>query len=249
MKHIIGIDCAVDDANIGLALGTFDGECLQVSEACSGKAGAISTLKRWVVDAKDAPVLLAIDSPLGWPELLGASLVDHRAGQPLPNNPNLLFRRRTDAEIRDRIGRQSPDVGADRIARTAHRALQMLAELAVELGLREIPLAWEPSLQPGVRAIEVYPAATLTACPEVRFEGYKQAGAVELRGQVIEALRKYLTLSEKWDDLLRKDVDVLDAVVCLLAGADFLQGWAKGPKEENRLVARKEGWIWCRGRV
>ena len=253
MIHIIGIDCAVDDANVGLALGVLEGSRLKVEHACPGNAPGstvIAKLKEWIKPRIPAsPVLLAIDAPLGWPELLGASLVGHRAGQPLPNNSNLLFRRRTDAEIKDRIGRQSLDVGADRIARTAHRALHLLAELAVELKLREIPLAWEPSFQQGVRAIEVYPAATLTACPEIRFERYKQAGEAELRGEVIQGLREYLTLPEDLDGILRKDVDVLDAVVCLLAGADFLRGWAKGPEDEERRVARKEGWIWCRGRV
>ena len=42
--------------------------------------------------------------------------------------------------VRDRIGKQSLDVGADRIARTAHAALQLLHELRGRLG-KPIPLA------------------------------------------------------------------------------------------------------------
>jgi len=43
------------------------------------------------------------------------------------------------------------------------------------------------------------------------------------------------------DDLLVKNVDVLDAVVCLLAGADFLLDRAKGPRDEEELQMARKG--------
>jgi hypothetical protein len=42
----------------------------------------------------------------------------------------------------------------------------------------------------------------------------------------------------------KKDADVLDALVCVLAGADFLAGRAMPPEDEQ--LAQKEGWIWVR---
>ncbi len=38
------------------------------------------------------------------------------------------------------------------------------------------------------------------------------------------------------------NADMLDAVVCILAGRDFLKGWAFKPRDQ--AMARTEGWIW-----
>ena len=49
-------------------------------------------------------------------------------------------------------------------------------------------------------------------------------------------------------DSLSLDIsDVLDAIVCVLAGQDFLTNKAQPPAAESLDVARKEGWIWVRG--
>lgn len=141
-------------------------------------------------------------------------------------------------------------MGADRIARTAHRALSILAKLAEELGRIEIPLAWASSdVQQGAWAIEVYPAATLTACG-IPIRGYKdlKKGTRE-RCEILAQLRKLLVLPEDLDTALVGCVDVLDAVVCLLSGADFLTGRATPPQGRQVDLARKEGWIWCRDRA
>lgn len=68
------------------------------------------------------------------------------------------------------------------------------------------------------------------------------------RRQIVARLREHLYLSENLDAALVDCVDVLDAVVCLLAGADFLLGRAKPPEGEEVALAQKEGWIWCRER-
>lgn len=41
---------------------------------------------------------------------------------------------------------------------------------------------------------------------------------------------------------LKADDDILDAVVCVLAGADYLSG--KTIQPTNEVLAKKEGWIW-----
>ena len=41
-----------------------------------------------------------------------------------------------------------------------------------------------------------------------------------------------------------EDADALDAMLCVLAGADFLAGKAYSPTD--LALAKKEGWIWIR---
>jgi hypothetical protein len=41
---------------------------------------------------------------------------------------------------------------------------------------------------------------------------------------------------------LATSADLVDAAVCVLAGADFIAGRAMSP--ENRSLAEREGWIW-----
>jgi hypothetical protein len=55
--------------------------------------------------------------------------------------------------IKEKIGKQSLDVGADRIARTAYSALELLDRLRQMLG-HDIKLAWEPTNK-GISLIEV----------------------------------------------------------------------------------------------
>lgn len=244
MIQILGVDCAVQPERVGLARGTFDDGRLVVHEATPGSPDLVRQLKEWI--APDVPNLLAIDAPLGWPAPLGTALAGHRAGQVLPDDAHRLFRRATDVVIS--AIKQPLDVGADRIARTAHKALEILAELAGELGQPEIPLAWSPQLPRGVWAIEVYPAATLTAC-EIGIRGYKDRKTGEGdRRKVLSKLQTHLTLA---DDLMGPCVtcvDVLDAVACLLSGADFLANRATPPTKNLEELAQKEGWIWCRER-
>jgi hypothetical protein len=42
--------------------------------------------------------------------------------------------------------------------------------------------------------------------------------------------------------LLEENADALDAVICVLAGWDFLRGSALAPTDPEQ--AAKEGWIW-----
>lgn len=77
----------------------------------------------------------------------------HQAGVALDEALGHLFRRETDRFIRATIGKQSLDVGADRIARTCHAALTILVELR-ELTGEPIPLALEPGAPAGAAGVE-----------------------------------------------------------------------------------------------
>jgi hypothetical protein len=86
----------------------------------------------------------------------------------------------------------------------------------------------------------VYPAATLVA-HRIRSSGYKKRDQTEQRCQIVAALRAKLTIGESVPDLAIS-ADLVDAAVCVLAGADFISGRAMGP--EDRTLAEREGWIW-----
>jgi predicted RNase H-like nuclease len=166
---IIGIDAATQPRKIGLARGRLDGDDLVVTGVVLGSEveSVVETIASWI---GSGPTLLAIDAPLGWPAPLGQGLHVHRAGQVLDGDGHDLFRRVTDRFVHTSIGNMPLDVGADRIARTAHMTLRLLGEVRARTGLA-IPLAWSPALE-GVFAIEVYPAATLR-CHKATCTGYK----------------------------------------------------------------------------
>lgn len=237
---IIGIDCATVDAKVGLALALVrNGECqVRIAQACSNERAVVEIVAEWL--SESTRTLIALDAPLGWPATLGTALVCHQAGEPLDLPANDLFRRATDRFIKARLGKQSLDVGADRIARTAHTAVNLLADLRRRTG-HSISLAWEPDFPDWIAAIEVYPAATLIAhgIPAV---AYKKADGNVARSLILERLGRLLTLPAD-QSAMERNADALDACLCLLAGYDFLNGDALPP--EDLETDRKEGWIWA----
>lgn len=239
--RIIGIDCATDDAKVGVAWATASPMGVRVMDAsvCSRAESVLDRVVRCAGEAEE-PLLIAIDAPLGWPRPMGEALAGHRAGAELPVSPNDLFRRATDRHIQRRLGKTPLDVGADRIARTAHAALRLLGGLRIRLA-HEIPLAWCSSLTEAVSAIEVYPAATLT-CLGLRSRSYKKQDQVAERREIVSAVSREIAL-ELDTGVLEANADALDAVVCVLAAARFLDGTAFPP--EDREVAEIEGWIWA----
>lgn len=243
MITIIGIDCATQPQKTGLALGSWDGTAVSLHTLTLGQRTPTlaHSIASWL--PTNQPTLLAIDAPLGWPADLGNQLANHQAGDPLPVLPNMLFRRETDRRIWQRTGKLPLDVGADRIARTAHAALALLADLR-QLAGQPIPLAWQPNTLPPLSAIEVYPAGTLKMLfAPTRVPSYKGVGDENGRIAILTQLKKHATLPPNTSLPQRSD-DALDAALCVLAGADFLRGLAEPPT--NLTQAQKEGWIWVR---
>ena len=240
---VIGVDCAAQAKNIGVAVGESAGGRCRVRDVfkCSQTSDLIdrvaSVLKR------SPRALLALDAPLGWPMVLISALQGHRAGRPLGPNADLLFCRDTDREIRARHGLKPLDVGADRIARVARSALELLEGLRSASG-EEIPLLWQHGLQGRAGAIEVYPKATLKA-HGLPFSGYKGKGSGhrEVREDLATALAQRIAPDLDLAALIADD-DKLDAAVCVLGGHDFLTGNARAPS--NFESCRIEGWIWSR---
>jgi predicted RNase H-like nuclease len=238
--RLIGIDCATTDAKIGIAHGELIGTHVIVNEACHciKEESAADVVVRWIQQAPQLKTLLAFDAPLGWPKELSNTLIDHRAGQELSIEPNLLFRRETDRFIHAELGKTPLEIGADKIARTAHSALRLLGHLRRNLSA-EIPLAWSQDWS-GTAAIEVYPAATLLAYG-MPAKNYKKPQQLVERKRIITNLRSHLTLPE-YDQTISESADALDAVVCLLAASDFVRGLVQAPTDGS--LAAQEGWIW-----
>lgn len=123
MTRIIGVDCATEPRNVGLALaerGSAEASLVAVERGSSSTSLA-RRIAEWMGDGRD--VLLALDAPLGWPSALGDALYGHGAGGAISEAPDRLFRRLTDRVVHDRVGKLPLEVGADRIARTAVAAL------------------------------------------------------------------------------------------------------------------------------
>lgn len=241
MTTIIGIDAATQTKRLGLARGILVDGNVAVDAALLGAEvdDVIETLAGWI----DGPTLLAVDAPLGWPVALARGLHRHRAGEGIAADADSLFRRETDKYVHRMLGKLPLEVGADRIARTAHAALGRLSDLRARTGLA-LPLAWEPTGGSDVRAIEVYPAATLIG-RGIAVRGYKgqDAEAVKARERLVTALATEVKLRVDRGRLVQTE-DVLDATVCVVAGADFLRGRCVGPDAAQRTVAETEGWIW-----
>jgi hypothetical protein len=180
---VIGIDCASNPANVGLALGTHSprGTVVQEVRLGSRTRDPVDIIIEWLA-GRSGPALLAMDAPLGWPLPLAEALAGHQAGGALAPTAHELFRRETDRFVRQELGKQSLDVGADRIARTAHAALKLLQDVRSRTGL-DVPLAWQ-SVVTDVAAIEVYPAATMVA-HRLHSTGYKKSTSRAAREELL----------------------------------------------------------------
>ena len=292
--QIIGIDCAAQPKDFGLARGNIRNRRLEIDEFTKLEPtdNCFDRLSKrvgdWIAgdDLTDRPTrtLLALDAPLGWPIHMTSALQNHQAGTPLgrrsdergdeANPGNRLFRRHTDRFIAAKFPGAPLDIGADRIARVARSALELLGRVGDTADGRSAPpLLWNPEYLKRLGAIEVYPRLTLLKCDaEARkfsYKGTKPEHAKDRR-EIVELLRETKRLELNPDTLPRKetktgdldyDHDSIDAVLCALEGLHFLLGESVGPKHDKaaswltkRLdsvpemsatdIATREGWIW-----
>jgi predicted RNase H-like nuclease len=239
----LGIDVATTHSKVGLALAVYESHyraTLLKVQQCGKDTSPANTITDWI-RGQEGRIIMAMDAPLGWPKAMGEELSKHSAGMDLTlKEPNQFFRRETDRFIKSKIGKTPLDVGADRIARTAHAALALLGDVRNRLG-KKIPLAWSSNFT-DIAAIEVYPAATSKALG-IRSYGYKAKDQKNERKEILRGLSGLIEIGEHEPDLM-KNPDVLDAVVCVIAGMDFIAGRVMHP--EKSALAKREGWIWVR---
>jgi predicted RNase H-like nuclease len=242
---IIGVDCAVQAADVGLARVRRRGGKwhLEAADRASSARLPEQLVAEWI-HGESSTVLLALDAPLGWPADLGTALKRHMAGSALDLDAHQLFRRATDRFVARTFGKTPLDVGADRIARTAHWAVNFLERLRQRLGV-SLPLAWSVPLSERLSAIEVYPAATLLA-HGAQLTGYKASAGSGERAALYELLQTKFTCAAECAAVVASP-HLIDAAICALAGVDFLEGYAVPP--EDHALAEQEGWIWARPRT
>lgn len=260
---VIGWDAAVTPSNNALVRATVttgDGRDCTVAVTDhvvpTTSAAITDAIVTWSV--KDTgPVLLCVDSPLGWPVPLGHRLAEHRAGEPVGSDPEHLFRRDTDRDIRARLGKTPLDIGADRIARTAWSVLDVIGAVRVRGLMVHVPTDYRwlraegrhPS--PDALLFESYPAAWC-ASESVRTSGYRPAEAVARRAELLTEVRERVALQRIALDLphgeqsFTRRADDLDALICVLVGVDIVRQLCPPPSDQLR--AATEGWIWCKDR-
>ncbi len=236
---IVGIDCATDPRKVGMARARREFGRWRLVDIARGTTQdtPAARIARWA--GEDSSTLLALDAPLGWPARLSQDLTRHEAGAFIDTPANDLFRRATDRHVQDTYGKRPLDVGADRIARTAHAALLLLHQLRRATG-KDIPVAWEPHAPARIAAIEVYPAVTA----KVHIDRSGETPTSDRRVDAMTVIQRTLR-GVTAHDLAAASQDELDAALCIVAGIDFLSGRASPPVDPE--LARQEGWIWARG--
>lgn len=240
---LVGLDAASQPENFGYAIGTLNQGKIVLSDfgvlKSKHQPDALTTIIAPALKRAEQ-ALVAIDAPLGWPLALAASLANHRAGEAIVAEKTIVFSRETDRIVAAKIEKRPLEVGADKIARAAHSALEVLARLRA-LTLKEIPLAWASRVV-SVAAIEVYPGATLKA-RGIEHSGYKKLDEREraVRRRIAQALEPEVPALMR---LIEEKADIFDACLCLVAAKDFLEVELLQPDDQS--LARREGWIWVR---
>ncbi|HET9139680.1 DUF429 domain-containing protein [Actinophytocola sp.] len=186
---------------------------------------------------------VGIDCPLGWPDAFIDFLNVHRDGAAAPASQlagmawrRSLAYRRTDEDVRSRLGLVPLSVATDRIGLTAMRAAR-LQQLLIQHG--------HPVDRAGVGLIvEVYPAAGLKhwSLAHRRYKGGKNLPAL---GSLVDNLTQaapWLRLGEHEQPCRRHD-HVFDAVIAALLARAAALGLATSPPAADRAAAGREGWI------
>lgn len=240
--RLIGVDCAAQARSVGIAIGSANSRAPRIERVYLGEPDPASVIADCILESDQT--LIALDAPLGWPKDMGRYLEGHSVGKGIKVDPNYLFRRETDRYVRNLLGKQSLDVGADKIARTALAALNLLESVRDHVSL-EIPPAWTSSVAERASFIEVYPAATIRSIglSERGYKGNKPEHR-EARTMILNELQSWVDIDSQLSESVLVSDDTLDAVVCVLAAVDFLNGRCSGPKDKTS--AEKEGWIWVR---
>ncbi|KZE41062.1 DUF429 domain-containing protein [Microbacterium sp. T32] len=185
---------------------------------------------------------LGLDCPLGWPDAFVDFVQAHHGG----TAPALgevdggadwrrgLVYRRTDAVVRDRIGRWPLSVSTDRLGVTALRGAGLLRRLAA--GGFPVDRAAEG------RLFEVYPGGALRIWG---FDTTKYRVDATRRATLLAVLQQ----RAPWFDvgefaaLAVASADAFDAVIAALATRAAATGRFVRPGPGDLEVARREGWV------
>ncbi|MEG3638033.1 DUF429 domain-containing protein [Magnetococcus sp. PR-3] len=244
-RLILGVDCATQWARMSVAVGHWNNTRLTLQQTLTASDLNDDNWQKLVdqLSHLQTPLILAMDAPLGWPFPFMNQLFHHQAGEPLQGSANDLLRRMTDKVVRQHLGKTPLDVAADRIARTAHEALRMIG--LIRSSHPEVAMLWHPAETPKIGLLETYPAAVIRQRGYAS-QGYKKedAHAKQTRLQMVKAVAEEIDMPAHLHTVMSQTDHDLDALLCLLATKDFLQGKALPPPKDHLAQIKKEGWIW-----
>lgn len=226
---------------MALCVAALGDDGADILECHSGREGMTEIILKWI--AQETPVLLTLDTPLGWPTDLTTILSSHQAGLPLRLKPGALFYRECDRMIKSNFGIGNKPIGADKVAFNTYSALTFLDHIGYKQGMR-IPLVWDQFLQYPAQVIEVSPRATLSSLslPYDKIKGLSME-AEDCRNSILHGITDWVNTGEYYEQVLTSPPLML-AALGVLAGHDFLRMTTVEP--QDMYTAKKEGWIWVR---
>jgi predicted nuclease with RNAse H fold len=235
--HTLGVDLASREETTAACLLRWHADAVEIAELCPGVSDAT------IVSLAGGADAVGIDAPFGWPFGFVEFVRRHHGGEPWPvawsyaENMRALRLRRTDLEVRARLGRDPLSVSSDRIALPAMRCAGLLHRLGVG----------DRSGRDG-HVYEVYPALALKLWVG-RSSGYKQSGnaskrlaAREQRAEILARLRSKAPWLPMREECIESD-HVLDALVAALIARAAHLGLVEPIPEDAQELARTEGWI------
>ncbi len=238
----IGIDAAAADVNTGLV--ALETDPMQIRHVAIGKEKPVDELLNlWLAD-HSGPVMACIDAPLGWPAAFSDILATHQAGMPITIDKGQFFPRITDKLVHQKLGKRPLEVTANYIARTAHRALQLIGVLNQSIN-GTFQLFLDSGKIPYYGLAETYPAGWLIS-EQYNHKGYKKSEA--MREEILESIEQRYSLAIALAHRRRiiQWEHTFDALLCCLCGVDILQQRCLAPEDLDipKKIAQKEGWVW-----
>lgn len=192
------------------------------------------------VEASQHADTIGLDCPLGWPDSFVSLVTAHRSGHvAVVDGEDAQWRRHLAFRLADDVVREATgivplNVAADRIAHAAFRCAGLLAMLAAA--------GQDVERCGGGKMVEVYPAGPLRRWG-LTHRGYKGRHQQVQHGDLaLCAAAPWLELGA-FKPLCRRGHDAFDSVIAALNARATAIGKATGPDDEQRVIARTEGWI------
>ncbi|MEW2384030.1 DUF429 domain-containing protein [Micromonospora sp. NPDC047707] len=232
----LGVDLAAADERTAMAMVEW------LSDRAVVRDLVLDVSDARIVEASPDADKIGLDCPLGWPEPFVALVTAHQSGHVTAGDGGgagwrrRLAYRQTDEVVREETGIVPLSVAADRIGHTAFRCAGLLSMLAA--AGQDVDRCGDGKI------VEVYPAAALSGWG-LTHRGYKGRGQHVQHVDLVTALcgaTPWLELGA-FEALVRRSHDAFDSVIAALVARSAAIGKATRPDEEQRVIARSEGWI------
>ncbi len=202
----------------------------------------------------DSKIILAVDSPLGFPVQFSELIInsDHRFSDLKKAYSNYAFRA-TDIYITEKVFESKTSLSPSFSYLTNNVTVAINMVRLLKSGLNKFKAYPFDVQEEGDlhSIIEVYPAATLIA-NKIRIEKYKGTSedSKKRREEILDDLNRSneypFDIEQAKERGLTKIEHHFDAFICCLAAYDFL---FKPRVEPEGDIAKKEGWIWAKKKL